>query len=163
MYEKVKKVDWLTVIDNRLIAQVISNDNTTYTLLADIEGIELNVNSEYYNNKVPIASTTAKFELACKMEKENFSHRKVPPKSLTKTEIEKILGYTIKIALTGKEWLKSIWKIYKKECKELSWILLSNSYTNLNTEMKFRCPNGHEIITTYGRWRNTHKCPDCKK
>lgn len=58
-------------------------------------------------------------------------------------------------------------KIYlediQKECKELSWILLSNSYTNLNTEMKFRCPNGHEIITTYGRWRNTHKCPDCKK
>lgn len=58
-------------------------------------------------------------------------------------------------------------KIYlediKKQCEELSWELLSNSYTNLDTEMNFRCPNGHEIITTYGRWRNTHKCPDCKK
>lgn len=58
-------------------------------------------------------------------------------------------------------------KIYlediQKECEELSWILLSNSYINLDTEMKFRCPNGHEITTTYGRWRNTHKCPDCKK
>lgn len=101
MYEKVKKVDWLTVIDNRLIAQVRSNDNTTYTLLADIEGIELNVNSEYYNNKVPIASTTAKFELACKMDNEGklftLVSENVPPKSLTKTEIEKILGYTIKI------------------------------------------------------------------
>lgn len=102
MYEKIKKVDWLTVIDNRLIAHVISNDNSTYTLLADIKGIELNVSSDrYYNNKVPIVSTAAKFELECKMDNEGklftLVSENAPPKSLTKTEIEKILGYTIKI------------------------------------------------------------------
>lgn len=102
MYEKIKKVDWLTVINDRLVAHVINDDSSTYTLLADIKGIELNISSDkYYNDKVPIVLSTAKFELACKMDNEGklftLVSENAPPKSLTKIEIEKILGYTIKI------------------------------------------------------------------
>lgn len=107
MYESIKKIDWLSVADNKLIGRIVNNDGSAYILRADIEGISFNITEKSdqitfgrnsYNFGI---SKTAKFELECKADKDGvfftmFSE-KAPPKPLTKIEIEKILGYEIKI------------------------------------------------------------------
>lgn len=49
----------------------------------------------------------------------------------------------------------------KKEAKDLGWTLVSDKYKNLDTEIEFICPNGHQVITTYAVWRARHSCPIC--
>ena len=49
----------------------------------------------------------------------------------------------------------------RKEAEELGWVLISNTYKNLNTEIEFVCPEGHQVITTYAIWRAQHSCPIC--
>nr|DAH17909.1 MAG TPA: Protein of unknown function (DUF723) [Caudoviricetes sp.] len=49
----------------------------------------------------------------------------------------------------------------QSEAKGLGWELLSETYKNLDTEIQFKCPKGHEITTTYAIWRVDHKCPIC--
>lgn len=49
----------------------------------------------------------------------------------------------------------------QSEAKGLGWELLSETYKNLDTEIQFKCPKGHEITTTYAIWRADHKCPIC--
>jgi hypothetical protein len=50
----------------------------------------------------------------------------------------------------------------KTEIELEGWQLLSDSYTNLKTQMKFKCPNGHENFYTMEYWRRHKECPICK-
>jgi len=41
------------------------------------------------------------------------------------------------------------------------WLLISDSYKNLNTELEMKCPNGHLQTRTYGEWRKHPTCDMC--
>lgn len=49
----------------------------------------------------------------------------------------------------------------KKEASIINWTLLSDTYTNLDTELQYKCPNGHEITLSYRSWRDHKTCPIC--
>ena len=49
----------------------------------------------------------------------------------------------------------------KKEASMINWTLLSDTYTNLDTELQYKCPQGHEVTLTYRLWRENHSCPIC--
>lgn len=49
----------------------------------------------------------------------------------------------------------------KKEASMINWTLLSDTYTNLDTAMQYRCPQGHEVTLSYRLWRDGHNCPVC--
>lgn len=50
----------------------------------------------------------------------------------------------------------------KKEVESNNWKLLSTSYTNLKTEMNFKCSEGHNIFLTWEKTRGKFVCPVCK-
>ena len=50
----------------------------------------------------------------------------------------------------------------KLEVESEGWQLLSDSYTNLKTQMEFKCPNDHHNFFTLSHWRNHKVCPVCK-
>lgn len=50
----------------------------------------------------------------------------------------------------------------KLEVESVGWELLSDSYTNLKTQMQFKCPHGHENYYTMEYWRRHQECPICK-
>lgn len=41
------------------------------------------------------------------------------------------------------------------------WVLISDSYKNLTTELEMKCPNGHIQSRTYGDWRKHPTCDKC--
>lgn len=43
------------------------------------------------------------------------------------------------------------------------WELISKQYINLNTEMEFRCPQGHIVNTSWKKVRENFTCPICKQ
>lgn len=43
----------------------------------------------------------------------------------------------------------------------INWELLSDTYTNLDTAMQYRCPKGHEVTMSYRLWREDKTCPIC--
>ena len=49
----------------------------------------------------------------------------------------------------------------KEEVAALGWQLCSPNYTNLDTLMSFRCPEGHLIEMTLKQWRKKSVCPVC--
>lgn len=49
----------------------------------------------------------------------------------------------------------------KSEAEALGWTLVSTEYKNLQSEIEFTCPEGHQVITTYALWRARHSCPVC--
>ena len=49
----------------------------------------------------------------------------------------------------------------KKEASMINWTLLTDTYTNLDTEMQYRCPKGHEVTLSYRSWREHKSCPIC--
>lgn len=49
----------------------------------------------------------------------------------------------------------------KKEVEEAGWELISTSYSNLKTEMNFKCPEGHMNYISLEKWRRNYKCPTC--
>lgn len=49
----------------------------------------------------------------------------------------------------------------KKEASMLNWTLLSDTYSNLDGELQYKCPNNHEITMSYRLWRENHNCPIC--
>ena len=56
----------------------------------------------------------------------------------------------------------------KKTYKEISesfenegYVLLADSYINCESKLLYRCPNGHERITTWSVWRKGYRCPEC--
>ena len=44
-----------------------------------------------------------------------------------------------------------------------NWVVLSESYTNLDSEMHFRCPEGHDVYSPWKKLRTKLECPICKK
>jgi len=50
----------------------------------------------------------------------------------------------------------------KEEVEAAGWKLLSDTYTNLKTQMTFKCPNDHENYFTMEYWRRHKECPICK-
>lgn len=51
----------------------------------------------------------------------------------------------------------------KKEVEKTGWQLLSSSYTNLKTDMSFKCPEGHVNYYSLEKWRRGHICVTCKE
>jgi len=47
--------------------------------------------------------------------------------------------------------------IFEKE----SYTLLSKSYVNSNSKLKYKCPNGHNHSTTLGNFNFGYRCPTC--
>lgn len=43
------------------------------------------------------------------------------------------------------------------------WKVISDSYTNLKTEMTFECPEGHRVFASWEKLRNKRECPTCAK
>lgn len=50
----------------------------------------------------------------------------------------------------------------KEEAKKENWEVISNKYTNLDTEMIFECPEKHKVYLPYKKIRNKWECPVCK-
>lgn len=50
----------------------------------------------------------------------------------------------------------------KKEVEDAGWQLLTESYTNLKTDMNFKCPHGHPNYYSLEKWRRGHKCLTCE-
>lgn len=53
--------------------------------------------------------------------------------------------------------------IVKGEMKNVGWKVVSEEYTNLKTNMKFRCPEGHLVETTWEKMRSRQNCPICQQ
>lgn len=51
----------------------------------------------------------------------------------------------------------------KAEVEKEGWELLSTSYTNLKTDMSFKCPEGHVNYYSLEKWRRGHVCVTCKE
>lgn len=45
----------------------------------------------------------------------------------------------------------------------LGWKVISTHYQNLDSEMVFKCPEGHSVYSTWKKIRNKTECPICKK
>ena len=43
------------------------------------------------------------------------------------------------------------------------WKVISDSYTNLDTEMIFECPEGHRVFAPWKKIRTKRECPTCAK
>ena len=51
----------------------------------------------------------------------------------------------------------------RSELQEQNWLLLSDKYFNLNTELQYQCNNGHIVYAPWKQVRNKFECPICKK
>jgi len=51
----------------------------------------------------------------------------------------------------------------RKAAIEHNWILLSEEYKNLDSELIFRCNEGHKIYLPYKKVRDKWECPICKQ
>lgn len=49
------------------------------------------------------------------------------------------------------------------EAKEVGWILISDVYQNLDTDLEYKCNNGHTISIPYKKIRKGFVCPICKE
>lgn len=50
-----------------------------------------------------------------------------------------------------------------QELAKENWKVLSPDYTNLSTEMKFECPEGHFVFSSWEKLRKKRECPVCKQ
>ena len=50
-----------------------------------------------------------------------------------------------------------------EELAKENWQVISTEYTNLSTEMQFKCPEGHMVFTTWEKLRKKLECPVCKQ
>jgi len=41
------------------------------------------------------------------------------------------------------------------------WTLLTQKYTNLDTELEMLCPEGHKVFLSLKQWRRKAECPTC--
>ena len=44
----------------------------------------------------------------------------------------------------------------------LGWTVISSEYVNLDTEMTFKCKEGHTVYSSWKNLRKTLKCPTCE-
>lgn len=51
----------------------------------------------------------------------------------------------------------------RKAAIEHNWIVISDSYKNLDTEMEFKCDEGHRVFAPYKRIRDKWICPICEQ
>lgn len=51
----------------------------------------------------------------------------------------------------------------KEELATDGWLVLSQEYKNLETEMTFECPSGHQVFAPWKRLRTKRECPICKQ
>lgn len=49
-----------------------------------------------------------------------------------------------------------------QELEQDRWKVISTSYSNLNEQMEFKCPEGHSVYTSWGKLRTRRECPICK-
>jgi len=49
----------------------------------------------------------------------------------------------------------------KKSFEEKGYTLLSTTYTNSKTNLKYKCSKGHEHSISWNSWQQGHKCPVC--
>lgn len=50
-----------------------------------------------------------------------------------------------------------------QDLQDTGWQIVSNDYTNLSTEMEFKCPENHLVRTSWKRLRANLECPICKQ
>lgn len=51
----------------------------------------------------------------------------------------------------------------RKAAIEQGWNVISEEYKNLDTEMVFKCDEGHQVYAPYKKIRDKWECPICKK
>ena len=51
----------------------------------------------------------------------------------------------------------------RKAAIEHNWELISDTYKNLDSELQFKCNEGHSVYATYKKIRNKWECPICKQ
>lgn len=51
----------------------------------------------------------------------------------------------------------------RKECEEHNWKVITTEYTNLDTQMKFVCGEGHTIVSPWKMVRGKFACAACEK
>lgn len=52
--------------------------------------------------------------------------------------------------------------LIKEQLEPFGWEVLSTEYTNLTSELTFKCPEGHEVVSTWKKIRAKQECPICK-
>lgn len=50
----------------------------------------------------------------------------------------------------------------REELKKDNWILVSEKYENLDSELVFECNEGHRVFSSWKKLRNKRECPVCK-
>lgn len=57
--------------------------------------------------------------------------------------------------------IKKTYKEIKESFNKEGYTLLSSTYTNCDSKLLYKCPNGHERTTTWSVWRRGFRCPEC--
>lgn len=47
--------------------------------------------------------------------------------------------------------------------KDSGWSVVSDQYKTLDTEMTFKCPEGHQVFSSWKKIRGKQECPICKQ
>jgi hypothetical protein len=50
----------------------------------------------------------------------------------------------------------------KDELAADGWLVISDKYENLKSEMTFECPYGHRVFLPWEKLRSRRECPSCK-
>ena len=50
----------------------------------------------------------------------------------------------------------------REELEQDGWKVISDTYTNLETEMRFECPEGHAVFAPWKKLRAKRICPTCE-
>ena len=51
----------------------------------------------------------------------------------------------------------------KEEIQPDNWILVSETYKNLNTNLEFKCDKGHTVVAPWKKIRESRICPTCMR
>lgn len=54
-------------------------------------------------------------------------------------------------------------ELINEELKEYGWKCISDSYKNLDSELEFKCDEGHLVRAPWKKIRNKHECPRCRE
>lgn len=53
--------------------------------------------------------------------------------------------------------------LIKNEAAAASWEVISDKYVNLDTQMEFKCSEGHQVFAPWKKIRDKFDCPICKQ
>lgn len=56
---------------------------------------------------------------------------------------------------------KLTYEFVKQSFEEEGYTLLSTTYINSTTKLKYKCPLGHEHSIVWGNWKTGYRCPYC--